>query len=77
MTFKGIGCVRMQHGQILLHCGARAMGASVLRLRDEENRIEVFRYDKKASVTADGNSAREIWGLPTLYLPNRFEDGMC
>ena len=72
--FKGVECVRMQHGRYFCVI-APSMGSSVLRLRDEENRIDVFRYCE--SVSADEiNCAREIWGLPTLYLPNRFADGI-
>ncbi|MBP3792694.1 MAG: aldose 1-epimerase [Ruminococcus sp.] len=72
--FNGIRCVRMQHGKYTCIV-APGLGASVLRLRDEENRIEVFRYNKNASAQQI-ESEREIWGLPTLYLPNRFEDGI-
>lgn len=72
--FKGIKCVRMQSGKYTCIV-APSMGAAVLRLRDEENKIEVFRY--KDDCTADTiNQAREIWGLPTLYLPNRFDNGV-
>ena len=72
--FKGVKCVSMQHGKYFCVI-APSMGASVLRLRDEENEIDVFRYVE--SVTAEEiNSSREIWGLPTLYLPNRFADGI-
>ena len=72
--FKGTDCVKMQSGKYICVV-AHKMGASVLRLRDEENGVEVFRY--KDEVTADEiNGAREIWGLPTLYLPNRFDGGL-
>ncbi len=54
---------------------ANQMGSSVLRLRDEELNVEVFRY--KDDVTMETiDQAREIWGLPTLYLPNRFDGGV-
>ena len=72
--FKGVPCVRMMSGRYVCVI-ANTMGASVLRLRDEENRVEVFRYSDDC--TADKiNEAREIWGLPTLYLPNRFNKGV-
>ena len=73
-SFKGADCVKLSHGRYFCVV-APTMGASVLRLRDEENKIDVFRYVE--SVTADEiNGAREIWGLPTLYLPNRFDGGV-
>lgn len=72
--FKGVKCVRLQHGRYFCVV-APSMGASVLRFRDEENKIDIFRYDENVS-TDEINGAREIWGLPTLYLPNRFADGV-
>lgn len=54
---------------------ANQMGSSVLRLRDDELGVEVFRY--KDNITMETiNETREIWGLPTLYLPNRFDGGV-
>ena len=73
-NFKGIDCVKLSHGRY--YCViAPSRGASVLRLRDEENRIDVFRYSESVSAE-EMDSAREIWGLPTLYLPNRFDAGL-
>lgn len=73
-NFKGIDCVKLSHGKYFCVI-AVSRGASVLRLRDEENKIDVFRY--RDDVSADEmDSAREIWGLPTLYLPNRFDGGV-
>ena len=41
--FKDTECVRMQSGKYSCVIAPK-LGASVLRLRDEENGIEVFRY---------------------------------
>ena len=72
--FKGVKAVRLEAGRYFAVI-AYTMGSSVLRFRDEENKVEVFRY--KDDVTAGQiNSAREIWGLPTLYLPNRYDRGV-
>ena len=72
--FKGVECVRLQTGRYMCVIAPK-MGCSVLRLRDEKNGVEVFRY--REDCTADRiNEAREIWGLPTLYLPNRFDNGV-
>ena len=51
------------------------LGSNVARLRDEKRDIEVFRYNSGVSVAEIMNSP-EIWGLPTLYLPNRLEKGL-
>ena len=72
--FKGEKTARLEAGRYSAVI-AYTMGGSVLRLRDDENRIDIFRY--RDDVTADTiNEAREIWGLPTLYLPNRFDRGV-
>lgn len=72
--FKGINCVKMQTDKYFCVI-CPSMGASVLRLRDEKNRMEIFRYNE--DVTAEQiDEQREIWGLPTLYLPNRFDGGI-
>ena len=51
------------------------LGSNVLRFRDEKRGIEVFRYNNGVSISEIMNSP-EIWGLPTLYLPNRFDKGL-
>ncbi len=72
--FKGVKTARLEAGRYTAVI-AYTMGSSVLRFRDEQNKVEVFRY--KDDVTADQiNEAREIWGLPSLYLPNRFDRGV-
>lgn len=73
-NFKGIDCIKMSHGKYFCVI-APQMGASVLRLRDEQNGIDVFRYVQSVSAEEIDRS-REIWGLPTLYLPNRFDGGV-
>ncbi|MBR1764266.1 MAG: aldose 1-epimerase [Ruminococcus sp.] len=71
---KGIDCVRLEAGRYFAVISPLT-GSSVLRLFDTENDIEVFRYSE-ACTLAQYNKAREIWGLPTLYLPNRFDGGV-
>lgn len=72
--FKGEKCVKMQSGRYICIV-ANTMGSAVLRLRDEQNGVEIFRYRDDCTIDMI-NEAREIWGLPTLYLPNRFENGV-
>lgn len=54
---------------------AHGLGSNVLRFRDEKRGMEIFRYNGSVSMGEIMN-APEIWGLPTLYLPNRFESGL-
>ena len=71
---KGIECVKLTAGRYFAVISPLT-GSSVLRFFDTENNIEVLRYSEKCSL-AQYNKAREIWGLPTLYLPNRFDGGL-
>lgn len=74
LDFNGMSCVQLKSAG---YCAlvAYEAGSNVIRLRDDKNGIEFFRF--KDSNTADDikNSPR-VWGLPTLYLPNRFADGV-
>lgn len=71
---KGLTCVKLTAGRYFAVISPLT-GSSVLRLCDTENNIEVFRYSEDCTLE-QYNSAREIWGLPTLYLPNRFDAGV-
>lgn len=54
---------------------AHGLGSNVLRFRDEKRGMEIFRYNGSVS-PGEIMNAPEIWGLPTLYLPNRFDSGL-
>ncbi len=54
---------------------APSMGSNVLRFRDNDKGMEIFRYSDTVSIPEIMN-AQEIWGLPTLYLPNRHDNGI-
>jgi len=71
---KGVSCVRLTAGRYYAVVSP-STGSSVLRMYDTKNSIEVFRYSESCTLD-DYNNAREIWGLPTLYLPNRFDAGV-
>ena len=51
------------------------LGSNVIRMQDVENDIEIFRYDESLSVE-DLKKSPEVYGLPTLYLPNRLANGV-
>lgn len=72
--FKGTECVRMQSGKYSAVIAPK-IGSAVLRMRDEENGLEIFKYREDVSMETISQQ-REIWGLPTLYLPNRFDRGV-
>lgn len=71
---KGIEAVELAAGGYRAIV-APSLGSSVLRLRDEVRGMEIFRYRDDVSI-AEIMNAPEIWGLPTLYLPNRLDNGM-
>ena len=73
-SFKGIKCVKMQTEKYTCIISPET-GASVLRLHDDLNGIEIFRDDEKCT-SDEIDKQREIWGLPTLYLPNRYYKGI-
>jgi aldose 1-epimerase len=52
-----------------------SLGSNVVRFRDNERKIEVFRNTDSANVK-DIDSKRFLWGLQSLYLANRFRDGV-
>ncbi|MCM1022747.1 MAG: aldose 1-epimerase [Prevotella sp.] len=70
---KGIEAVELAAGGYRAVV-APSLGSSVLRFRDEERGVEIFRYSDGVSI-AEIMNAPEIWGLPTLYLPNRLDGG--
>ena len=74
INFNGTTCVKLSAGgyEALV---AYEIGSNVIRLRDNKNGIEFFRFKDDNSADNIRQSA-EVWGLPTLYLPNRFADGV-
>lgn len=73
-AYKGIEAVELGCGKYYAVV-APSLGSNVQRLRDNDSDIEVFRYSDDLSV-AEFLTAPEIWGLPCLYLPNRFDNGI-
>lgn len=51
------------------------LGSNVMRMQDTEAGIEVLRYNEELSIEQLQASA-EVYGLPTLYLPNRLSGGI-
>ena len=73
-SFKGYDAVELKSGSYTAVI-VPAWGSNCVRFFDTERDIEVFRYSE-AATAEDIMGSPEIWGLPTLYLPNRFDGGV-
>lgn len=74
MQWGNMPCVRLDAGGYTALI-APELGSNVIRLCDAKNGIEFFRFNDDNTYEELLRSA-EVWGLPTLYLPNRFADGI-
>lgn len=74
MNHNGMNCVKLSAGgyEALV---AYEIGCNVIRLRNNTEGMEFFRWNPDNTFDDILQSA-EVWGLPTLYLPNRFADGV-
>ncbi|MDR0946314.1 MAG: aldose 1-epimerase [Ruminococcus sp.] len=72
--FKGTEAVKLSVGEAFAVISP-SLGANVVRFCDKQRQIEVFRYSEKVSY-GEMDKARELWGVPLLYLANRFADGV-
>ena len=73
-NFNGMPCVDISAGGYSALI-AYEIGSNVIRLRNNEKAVEFFRFNDNNSPQELLQSA-EVWGHPTLYLPNRFADGI-
>ena len=73
INYKGEPCIELKVGGYLAII-APGIGSNVIRLRDEANDIEIFRFCDTVTVDEIKQSP-EVYGLPTLYLPNRLNGG--
>lgn len=72
-NWGGMTCVKMNAGGYEAVI-AYEIGSNVIRLRNNSKGMEFFRYSPD-NTAEDIRQSAEVWGLPTLYLPNRFADG--
>lgn len=71
---KGLECIELKcdsYTAIVAH----TLGGNVLRLRQTQKNVEVFRYREDKSIEEVADSI-EIYGLPTMYFPNRLDNGV-
>ncbi len=50
------------------------LGSNIIRMQDTENNVDFFRNDEALSVE-ELQKSPEVYGFPTLYLPNRLSNG--
>lgn len=71
---KGLECIELScdsYSAIVAH----TLGGNVLRLRQTQKNVEVFRFNAEKPIDEIADSI-EIWGLPTMYFPNRLDNGV-
>lgn len=73
ITYQGEPCIELIAGGYKAYI-APGIGSNVIRLRDEKNEIEIFRFQKDVT-PEEIKQSPEVYGLPTLYLPNRLDGG--
>lgn len=73
IEYKGEPCIELKAGGYLALI-APGIGSNVIRLRDETNDIEIFRFHPETTIEEIKQSP-EVYGLPSLYLPNRLNGG--
>ncbi len=73
IDYKGESCIELKAGGYLAMI-APGIGSNVIRLRDEAHDIEIFRFNPDISIEEIKQSP-EVYGLPSLYLPNRLNAG--
>lgn len=74
ITFKDTDCVKLSAAQYeAVICPS--LGCQVLRFTHQDPDCEIFRYREDVTIE-EIKEAPAIWGLPTMYLPNRFDGGL-
>ncbi len=73
INFNGTPCVELTADRYTCLI-AYEIGCNVIRLRDTVNCVEVFRFNDQNPAQTIIDSP-EVWGMPTLYFPNRLADG--
>ncbi len=73
IQLNGAPVIEMKAGGYLAII-APTVGSNIARLRDCKNGIEVLRYHKEKPIQKL-TASPEVYGLPTLYIPNRLNHG--
>ena len=72
--FNGTPCVELNAAGYTALI-AYEIGCNVIRLRNTNNSVEFFRFNENNKAEVIKNSP-EVWGMPTLFFPNRLADGI-
>lgn len=72
--YQGEECVELCAGGYYALL-APNIGSSMLRLKDLEKQMEIFRFNENIPIDTI-RTTPEIYGMPTLYLPNRLDGGV-
>lgn len=73
IQLDGAPVIEMKAGNYLAII-APTVGSNIARLRDCKNEIEILRYHEEKPICTL-TAFPEIFGLPTLYIPNRLNHG--
>ena len=74
INYKGIKAFELSSGGYYA-IAAPTIGCNVIRLRDNEKKMEILRYSEDTPISELAHSPF-LWGLQPLYPQNRFEDGV-
>lgn len=74
IDYKGKDVVELTAGKYRVLI-APFLGSNVMRMQELEAGLELLRYDETLSIE-ELQASPEVYGLPTLYLPNRLADGI-
>lgn len=72
--YKGKDVIELTAGKYRVLI-APFLGSNVMRMQDLDDNLEILRYDESLSVE-QLQASPEVYGLPTLYLPNRLAKGV-
>ena len=72
--YKGKSIIELVSGKYTVWI-APFCGSNVMRMQDTDANIEVFRFDENLTPEELVERA-EVYGMPTLYLPNRLSNGL-
>lgn len=74
ITYKGKEVIELIAGNYKAVI-APFLGSNVIRLQETSKELEILRYDEDLTIEELKQRA-EVYGLPTLYLPNRLSNGV-
>jgi aldose 1-epimerase len=74
IKYQGVPVIEMKAGGYEAMI-APTIGSNLFRLRDNKNKMEILRFHKDAAMKKLAASPA-VYGIPSLYLPNRLEHGV-